>query len=722
MYYEPDSLRGSGSDSIAPDGSYLTTNSIDERESTSYYVEVGGPIIKDTLFFYGIYQARDTEFDDFRNSQLESNRDDDPFWGAKIDWNISDNHLLELTAFSDKHDAVRTVFNYDRTQGFGFAGVGTNLGDTIIKRGGENYIVNYTGHLTDTFTVSAMYGTNEYNLTTGAAADANCPLILDARVGATSALGCWANTQPEQGMDERDAYRLDLVWDIGDNHRLKFGYDVDEFVSENAQTYSGTELGRGGLYWRYVPASASRPSSTGFLARERHFEGGGSFDTNATAFYIEDEWQVNDKLMVRLGARAEEFENKNAQGETFIKLSMSDQIAPRIGFSYDVNGDGRSKIYGSYGTYYMPVAANTNIRMSGAEFFTEDFYELISINADGTPVIGPFVTGSVFGDGTVPDTSEILDQNIEAMDQNEFILGYERELFDGGWVGGVRATYRELGNSLEDIAIDAAVIARHPQAAGCYTGFHAYVLTNPGTDMTVATTPTADCSGPLVVETYTAEELGYPKAERDYTALTLYMNKVWDGKWSMNASYVYSESKGNNEGYVRSDNGQDDAGITTNFDQPGLTDFAIGKLPNNRDHQFKFYGNYQILDNLMGGAALTWSSGRPLNGFGNHPTDAFAAAYGSESFFVNNQPTPRGSFGEGDSVKTLDLMLKYDMAFGQKGNLTLKLDVFNVFNWDSVTQVDELGDEDSGGPNDTFLLPMAYQTARSMRLGLYFDF
>jgi hypothetical protein len=67
-------------------------------------------------------------------------------------------------------------------------------------------------------------------------------------------------------------------------------------------------------------------------------------------------------------------------------------------------------------------------------------------------------------------------------------------------------------------------------------------------------------------------------------------------------------------------------------------------------------------------------------------------------------------------------MLKYDMAFGQKGNLTLKLDVFNVFNWDSVTQVDELGDEDSGGPNDTFLLPMAYQTARSMRLGLYFDF
>jgi hypothetical protein len=723
MYYEPESLRGTGSDSIAPDGSYLNTGSIDEKDTTSYYVEVGGPIIKDKLFFYGIYQARDSEWDNFTNSELRANKDDDPFWGAKIDWNITDNHLLELTGFSDQHDAVRETFDYDRDNGFGYAGVGASKGDTIISRGGDNYIVNYTGHLTDNFTVSAMYGTSEYALKTGAPSDTSCPAIYDGRQGALVALGCWTNLVPESGFDERDAYRLDMVWDIGDNHRLKFGYDVDEFVSQQAQTYSGTALGRGGLYWRYYTDSTS---STGFSARERHFEGGGSFDTNATAIYVEDEWQVNDQLMLRLGFRAEEFENFNANGEPYVTLDMEDQIAPRLGFSYDVNGDGRSKVYGSYGTYYMPVAANTNIRLSGAEFFTQDFYELISINADGTPVIGALLEEAVFGDGTVPDTSQGTDASIEPMTQIEYIIGYETELFDGGWVGGVRGTFRELDESLEDIAIDAAVIARHPNAADCYTGFHAYVLTNPGTDMTVATTPTADCSGPLVTETYSAAELGYPKAEREYTALTFYMNKVWDGKWSMNASYVWSESKGNNEGYVRSDNGQDDAGITTNFDQPGLTDNAIGKLPNNRDHQFKFYGNYQIMDNLMGGAAFTWASGRPINGFGVHPTDVFAQAYGSEAFFVQGQAVPRGSVGELSSLKNLDLMLKYDMAFGQKGNLTLKLDVFNVFNWDTVTEVDEIGDEDissPGGPaNDTYLLPTNFQAERSMRLGLYFTF
>jgi len=723
MYYEPESLRGTGSDSIAPDGSYLNTGSIDEKDTTTYYVEVGGPIIKDKLFFYGIYQARDSEWDNFTNTELRRNKDDDPFWGAKIDWNITDNHLIEVTAFSDQHDAVRETFSYDRDNGFGYAGVGASKGETIISRGGDNYIVSYTGHLTDNFTVSAMYGTNEYNLVTGSSADATCPLIWDSRVGATIVLGCSVNSVPESGFDERDAYRLDMVWDIGDSHRLKFGYDADEFVSQQAQTYSGSDLARGGLYWRYFTDNSS---STGFTARERHFEGGGSFDTNATAIYVEDEWQVNDQLMIRLGFRAEEFENKNAAGEIYVKLDMDDQIAPRLGFAYDVDGDGRSKVYGSYGTYYMPIAANTNIRLSGAEFFTQDFYELISIGADGLPVIGALISEAVFGDGTVPDTSVGTDASIEPMTQIEYILGYERELFDGGWLGGVRMTYRELDQSLEDIAIDAAVIARHPEAAGCYGGFHAYVLTNPGTDMTVATTPTADCSGPLVTETYSAAELGYPKAEREYTALTLYMNKVWDGKWSMNASYVWSESEGNNEGYVRSDNGQDDAGITTNFDQPGLTDFAIGKLPNHRDHQFKFYGNYQIMGNLMGGAAFTWATGRPINGFGVHPTDVFAQAYGSESFYVQGQPVPRGSVGELSDLKNLDLMLKYDMAFGQKGNLTLKLDIFNVFNWDTVTEVDELGDESiatPGGPaNDTYLLPTNFQAERSMRLGLYFTF
>ena len=720
MYYEPESLRGTGSDSPTSDGNFLTIGSIDEKDTTSYYVEVGGPIIRDKLFFYGIYQARDREFDDFTNSQLQHSKDDDPFWGAKIDWNITDNHLLEFTGFSDQHDTVRETLAFDRSVGFGYDGVVASRGVTIFERGGDNYIVNYTGHLSDTFTLSAMYGKSEYTLLNFSAADPVCPYILDFLGSATQVLGCSVNRAPERNGDKRDAYRLDMVWDIGDSHRLKFGYDFDKFVSQKDLSWSGYDIKRGGQYWAYFPDPGRAFSPTGFVARERNIDLSGSFDTTAMALYLEDEWQVTDKLMLRLGARAEEFENLASDGTTFIKLPLSEQIAPRLGFSWDVNGDGRSKVYGSYGKYYMPVASSTNVAFTSGYFYIQDFYELISINADGTPVTGALILSNQFGDGSVPKYEQFLDQTLEPMSQIEYIFGYEREMFDGGWLGGLRLTYRDLEIAIEDINIDASVIERHPQAAPCYDGFRAYVMTNPGSSMTVATEPA--CDGVLVTESYSAEELGFPAATRTYKALTLYLNKVWDGEWSMNASYVYSSSKGNHEGYTDSSIGQADGGLSQNFDQRGLLDHASGNLPNSRDHQFKLYGNYEFLNNFMGGVAFTWSSGRPLNSFGVHPTDPFAALYGNYSFYTNGQPTPRGFAGEGESIKTLDLMLKYDMSIGQRGNLTLKLDVFNVFNWDGVTEYDETAEQFFGGPNDTYLLPRVFQAERSMRLGVYFDF
>ena len=89
-------------------------------------------------------------------------------------------------------------------------------------------------------------------------------------------------------------------------------------------------------------------------------------------------------------------------------------------------------------------------------------------------------------------------------------------------------------------------------------------------------------------------------------------------------TYTWAHSWGNNEGFVRSDNDQDDAGLTTNYDQPGLTDGASGNLPNDRRHSVKMNGAYQIIENLTIGANFNWTQGRPLNAFGYHPTDVFA--------------------------------------------------------------------------------------------------
>ncbi len=97
----------------------------------------------------------------------------------------------------------------------------------------------------------------------------------------------------------------------------------------------------------------------------------------------------------------------------------------------------------------------------------------------------------------------------------------------------------------------------------------------------------------------TAAQLGYPKASRKYEALDFTFKRAFDGKWGLNGSYTYTiNNKGNSEGYVQSDFGQDDAGITQDFDQPGFTQYAYGDLPNERDHLLKAWGHYQFNENL----------------------------------------------------------------------------------------------------------------------------
>ena len=87
------------------------------------------------------------------SGRLSESTDDDDFWGAKIDWNITDDHRLELLAFED----TSTFTTYDVARG-------TNA---YSNSGGENWSAKYTGYLfDDSLMVSAMYGENEYNLTT----------------------------------------------------------------------------------------------------------------------------------------------------------------------------------------------------------------------------------------------------------------------------------------------------------------------------------------------------------------------------------------------------------------------------------------------------------------------------------------------------------------------------------------------------------------------------
>ena len=478
------------------------------------------------------------------------------------------------------------------------------------------------------------------------------------------------------------------------------GYSGDGFFQYLTAT-PGDILRNGGI----VPDGAAE------VTRYRQFSRGGHFDVIATAFYIEDEWTIAPlNATLRLGLRNERYDNRNTDGQSIVRIT--DQYAPRIGFSWDVGGDRNSKIFANYGRYHLPVASAINIFLGSPSSATEEWFVLDQpIAEDGSTVLGARIgETTVFADGSSPDIRTLVDQDLEPMAQDEFILGYERIVSD--YIVGITFTWRDLVQGIEDISIG--------QAIGEYRGFN-YVLANPGRD--VRTFHDLDGDGSLDELRLSAEELGLPSMKRRYKAVTLDLQRRWDGVFYARASYTWSHSYGNYEGTVRSDTGEDLAGATTQFDFAGLLDGADGDLPNDRRHQLKMWGGWEFADGWQTSAALHFSSGRPRNAFGYHPSDPYARSRGPLSFYRQGELTPRGSLGTTADVYRLDLGLKYtnDALFG--GTLIARLDVFNVLDLDAELEVDEWADRWGGRRiSPTFGLPTRFQQPRTMRIGLRYEF
>lgn len=725
FFVEPDSLREDKPNGVNADGDVNIDNTGDENTAWDVNLWASGAIIQDTLFFYVLYNPRSDVFDyNGRENQVGADavqsvfrdEDEDAFWGAKIDWYINENNILELTGFSDKSDELN--YTYTSTNGVLDDGV---YGTT--QTGGDNYSIKYTSVLTDDFSISAMYGVNEANRTTSSPLDAN-PVIyrrFDSN-GAFVRGGNFGNFNIDVGSDEREVFRIDADWYVGD-HEIRVGVDSETLTATANTTNSG-----GAYYLLYMDDETDPLNPVPYEVRRRTYIAGGDFESKNFAYYIQDQWQATDNLVINAGLRNDSFENFNGAGESFIELN--NQWALRLGAVYDVNGDGDSKVWASYGRYYLPIAANTNIRLSGAETYIHD-YRAFEGFADASIDLPNFNDGGtatnpqeVFSDGDVPTTAAIVDQSIDPMYSDEFIAGYQFQLSDE-WSMAVQGTYRELATTIEDVAIDYGFNQYLEREFGrsceeC-SGFHYYILTNPGTDLTFQAEDG---------ETYTipADDLNYPESIRKYAAIDVTFEKAWDGVWLLNAAYTWSHSWGNNEGYIRSDNGQDDAGLTTLFDQPGLLDGANGNLPNDRRHAIKVFGSYQVTDDLNFGLNATWQSGRPKNAFGYHPTDEFAQAYGSESFFADGELVPRGSLGTTSAVLNIDVTVSYNIPIGEDYDLTLRADVFNVLNSDTATEVSEIYDQETSAGAGTglvspeFGLPSNWQTPRFVRLSASLKF
>jgi len=752
VYFSPESLQASGKNllDLDPDNAkYKIFRKYNKNEDLSANVYAGGPIIKDKLFMFALIEGRRDTTDNFGQNRSTATKSTQPNGMIKLDFTPNDTHRLEFTGITNKtnYDYVDYIHTAD-SQDWAGEHVGTPTTGSV-KGGGHTLIGKYTGYLTDNFTLSALVGSVDEKLprTTGyRVAALDCPTVYDVNV---NKLGCWnepfaTNARdpdaPDYDEDKRRAFRVDADWVIG-AHTLRGGVDSQKFTSSEAgAAFSG------GIYWRYLRSATGTvngiPNAVapgGSYVRGRiSTSTSGEFEVKNDAYYIEDNWKLTDNILLYGGMRWESFDNMNGDGDSFVK---ADKLrAPRVGFSWDVKGDATLKLFGTAGRYFIPVASNTNIRATRGELSSDTFYTFTGIDPVTAAPLGIKQVGVplVNGDGSLPNPATVADMNLKPMSQDEVILGFQQAIVKG-WNFGVRGVYRKVNNGMDDYCSHSAFEKwaadnKHPDfdsstMAQC-------MMVNPGEDVTLQVD--IDNNGKLVPITFPASYIGLEKYTRKYKALEFTLERPFDGKWNLNASYTLAKSQGTAEGYVNSVINQDDAGVSQDFDFPSLTRGSNGYLSNDRRHVLKAYGNYMLNDQMRLGFNATIASGRPISCVGFVPYDApdygDAAGYSTASSFycLNDQGKSelhnRGTFGRTPWTSSLDMSFAYLPKFGTQ-KLTLQVDVFNVFNTQKATEFDEIRDYSrattsatEGRLNLNWKRPTSYQSPRGVRFTARYEF
>src|SRR5262245_31499525 len=145
--WEPDFLQAHKTDQPGILGHY------DEYNRSNYNVYASGPIVQDKLFFFALYEFRNYNPVNTDDAGIRWNDAvaDEGFWGAKIDWRINDNNLVELFGFSDENQTVTDSYGFDSDTGE----VGAFENTRYENSGGKNWALSYTSYLTEKLTIKA---------------------------------------------------------------------------------------------------------------------------------------------------------------------------------------------------------------------------------------------------------------------------------------------------------------------------------------------------------------------------------------------------------------------------------------------------------------------------------------------------------------------------------------------------------------------------------------
>ena len=433
--------------------------------------------------------------------------------------------------------------------------------------------------------------------------------------------------------------------------------------------------------------------------------------TDVESFYVQDDIKITRDLQFNLGLRWD-YQQASGNGQDYLKLnSFMDNLQPRVGIIWDFTGKGKGKLFANYARYVeAPLPLDVNVRAGSEDSQTDKNFNVnlaggvagafivpgLRAIAVATPF--PIPTGATnLGAHPTP-----IDFDLKPQTVNEYTAGIEVEIAQDLALGA-RGIYRPQGSVIED---------------GSFDDGENYFLFNPGESETERLACAfGQCFG---------------RARRYYRAVEFTASKRFSNNYQFIASYVYSSLIGNYEGLFRNDNGQSDPNITSLFDLTSLLANTYGRLPNDRPHQFKFNGSYQTPWKLLISGNFYAQSGAPFNQLIPHPVygnnEGFAVPRGTAILPDDAPGGIKAGDNRGPMTMNLDLGAYYPIQIGEKRQLRLQLDWFNVFNSQRAVTTDQTFQINSGAsgvppvPNPFWGTGLIYQFPSAIRLGAKFQF
>jgi len=466
--------------------------------------------------------------------------------------------------------------------------------------------------------------------------------------------------------------------------------------------------------------------------------------------FVQDDWQVAPNVTLNLGAR---YDRESITAD-------SNNIAPRLGFSWDPTGDGRTVVRGGYGRFYERFQQGFwNNFISDAPNVTEGFFLFEPVTGVDQQFFIDFAAAN--GITTLNGLRDALIAQLEAQNSALQVLNTSPTVDNASRRSAYADTFtigveREV---IEGLSLGADIVRTQNRQILVSTNLNPFGNARPE-DGGGGSRPDITIYNGAVEPRFNSITTYINAGESNYTALQMSAKRRFGdspiGRFGGTMAYTYADQAGNvepaqvtgNRFQLRTETGYD-------FDTVGGSsngvDFGtiIGEMPNlnlgapqtqdipanwHRDHIFSASWTWEI-------PGTTWTDrgGIMFSGIYQYQSGQYTEFFG-ETFLTNGNRdlVPAGTYDCGatsdicqgpkefsgtengaktDGISRIDFSFRYIVPI-ERFNITVLADVFNVTN--AVSFGNSLGS--TRVTNGSFLIPNSALSAREFQIGARVDF